>query len=352
VVVWRGEMGMRFSFSRRNLLIFAIAIVIAVFLSVYKLPYYIHKPGSADPLDPIVHVDGGYESSGEMHLMTVRSSVATPIQYIFAQFLPYHDIIPIEDVRPEGVTEEEYRLLQLQMMEDSQLSSKVVAYTAAGAEVEFSYNGVYAVAVVEGMPAEGHIEVGDQIVAIDNQEVNQSSEMIDIVEKKEVGEDVHILLNRDGEEVETVIQVDILDEESGRVGVGVQLVEDQDVTVHPDVEFSSGNIGGPSAGLMFALEMYDQLTEEDLTRGYSIAGTGKVNVDGKILPIGGIDKKVVAADREGCEIFFAPNEEGSPTSNYALAKETAEDIQTDMKIIPVDSFEEALEYLQDLDIKE
>src|SRR5699024_8316750 len=128
-------MCMRFSFSRRNLLIFAIAIVIAVFLSVYKLPYYIHKQGSADPLDPIVHVDGGYESSGEMHLMTVRSSVATPIQYIFAQFLPYHDIIPIEDVRPEGVTEEEYRLLQLQMMEDSQLSSKVVAYTAAGAEV-------------------------------------------------------------------------------------------------------------------------------------------------------------------------------------------------------------------------
>lgn len=342
---------MHVTFSKRRVLIFAIAIVVAVFLSVYKLPYYIHKPGSADPLDPIVQVDNGYKSSGEMHLMTVRSSVATPVQYVLAQVLPFHDVVPIDDVRPEGLSEEEYRLIQLQMMEDSQLASKVVAYTEAGADVDITYNGVYAAAVIEDMPAFGKIEVGDKIVAIDGKEIDKTSEMIHIVEKKNLDEDVHILLERDDEEIEVTIQVEVLDEDKGRVGVGVQLIEDQSVTVHPNVEFSSGKIGGPSAGLMFALEMYDQLTEDDLTKGYSIAGTGKIDIDGNVLPIGGIDKKVVAADKEGCEVFFAPHEEGKSPSNYSLAKKTAEDIGTDMKIVPVDTFEEALIYLQEIDEK-
>src|SRR5699024_3047170 len=116
---------MRPSFSRKNLLIYAIAIVIAIFLSVYQLPYYVQQPGSADPFDTIVQLDGGYESAGEMHSMTVRTSIATPVQYVLSKFLPYQDLVPIEDVRPEGVSEEEYRLMQLQMMEDSQLASKV-----------------------------------------------------------------------------------------------------------------------------------------------------------------------------------------------------------------------------------
>lgn len=338
-------------FSRKNLAIYAIAMIIAVFLSVFKLPYYIHKPGSADPLDPIVQVEGGYESTGEMHLMTVRSSIATPVQYVLAKIMPYHDVVPIEDVRPEGVSEEEYRLAQLQMMEDSQMSSKVVAYEAAGADVEVVSEGVYVVAVYEDMPAYEKLQTGDQIVAIDGVEVARSDEMIELVGGKKLHDGVLIRFERDGKEDEVMIQVVSLGEEVGRVGIGVQLMDQQSVTVNPEVHFSSGNIGGPSAGLMFALEMYDQLIEEDITRGYSIAGTGKLDFDGNVLAIGGVDKKVVAADKAGCEIFFAPNEKDSSTSNYALAKETADKINTDMVIVPIDTFEEALTYLQNLDPK-
>src|SRR5699024_769198 len=107
-------------------------------------------------------------------------------------------------------------------------------------------------------------------------------------------------------------------------------------------------IGGPSAGLMFSLEIYDQLTEEDLTKGYEIAGTGQVDYDGNVLPIGGIDKKVIAADKAECDIFFDPNEHGMPDSNYQTAKETGEEIGTDMKIVPVDDFEEALSYIDNI----
>ena len=119
----------------------------------------------------------------------------------------------------------------------------------------------------------------------------------------------------------------------------------------PEIEIRTDNIGGPSAGLMFALEIYDQLTKEDLTRGYRIAGTGTLAPDGKVGRIGGIEQKVIAAHKSGAEIFFAPKEDGEQgigELNYEAALRTAKDIGTDMKIVPVASFDEAVRYLEEL----
>ena len=126
---------------------------------------------------------------------------------------------------------------------------------------------------------------------------------------------------------------------------------DQDVEVERDVRIKSGKIGGPSAGLMFALEMYDKLVDEDMTKGYNIAGTGEIDFEGNVLRIGGVDKKVVAADRNDIDIFFVPNENGRSDSNYVEAKETAEKIKSDMEIVPVDTFDDAIEFLENLEPK-
>jgi PDZ domain-containing protein len=100
---------------------------------------------------------------------------------------------------------------------------------------------------------------------------------------------------------------------------------------------------------MFSLEIYNQLIKEDLTRGYQIAGTGTINTEGTVGRIGGIEQKIVAADNAGAEIFFAPNENDAKDSNYKAAAATAKDIETDMKIVPVDTFDDAVEYLRNLD---
>ncbi|MEH7275544.1 S16 family serine protease, partial [Neobacillus vireti] len=107
-------------------------------------------------------------------------------------------------------------------------------------------------------------------------------------------------------------------------------------------------IGGPSAGLMFTLEIYDQLMDEDFTKGYKIAGTGTIDSEGTVGPIGGIDQKIVAADKAGAEIFFAPNEKGSKDSNYNLAVKTAREIKSKIKIVPVDGIDDAINYLKKL----
>ncbi|MGP4062135.1 SepM family pheromone-processing serine protease [Halobacillus sp. H74] len=337
--------------NRRLIITAIITIVIVAFLGAYQLPYYIYKPGTADPLNEIVEVSGGHQSEGEMHLVTVRGGQATPMQWILAQFRSYHQIYPLDQIRPEGVTEEEYFHAQLQMMDSSQEASKVVAYKAAGKDIEINYEGVFVMNVIEGMPAADVLETGDQITKVDGQTIEQTSDLIDYVSDMEKGSSVTLTVVREEETIEKDIELAAFPDNPEKVGVGISLVTDRSVKVSPKVKVKSGEIGGPSAGLMFSLEIYDQLTEEDITKGYEIAGTGEVNYEGQVGRIGGIDKKVVAASNHGAQIFFAPNEEGREGSNYEVAKETAEDIGTDMKVVPVDSFQDAIDYLKELEAK-
>lgn len=335
--------------NKKNILYSLVVIIIVLFLAMYQLPYYIYKPGGADALTPIVEVDGGNESSGEMHLVTVSGGQATPFQLLLAKMLPHHQILPIEDVRPEGITDEEYMHAQLQMMESSQEASTVVAYEEADEDITINFDGVYVVSVIDDMPAEDVIQMGDRIVGIDNNEVKEADDLINYINSKSAGDKVDIKFIRDEETSNETITLKGFEAEEDKVGIGIQLVTNREVTVDPEVSFSSGSIGGPSAGLMFALEIYNQLTEKDLTSGHEIAGTGEVDYEGNVLRIGGIDKKVIAADKEGCEIFFAPNEGGVSESNYTEAKETAEEIDSNMKIIPVDTFDDARTYLEELE---
>ncbi|RWZ60712.1 PDZ domain-containing protein [Halobacillus fulvus] len=336
--------------SNRRVAITAIlTILIVAFLGAYRLPYYIYKPGTADDLNPVIEVADAYPSEGEMHLVTVRGGQATPIQWLMAQFRPFHEIRPLEDVRPPGISEEEYFHAQLQLMESSQEASKVVAYEAAGQSIDINYEGVYVVNVLEGMPAEEQLQSGDEITQVDGQDIEESSDLIDYVSDLEEGTSVTLTIVREGETIERDISLAPFPDDPSRVGVGISLVTDRTVEVDPPVEVKSGEIGGPSAGLMFSLEMYDQLTEEDMTKGYQIAGTGEINYEGEVGRIGGIDKKVVAADREGVDVFFAPNEGGREGSNYEVAVQAAEEIDTDMEIVPVDTFDDALNYLQEME---
>ncbi|MFD2656249.1 SepM family pheromone-processing serine protease [Gracilibacillus thailandensis] len=334
--------------SKARIIGFFVALIIIFLLFSYQLPYYIHKPGHADPLNPVVEVDGASESEGDMHLVTIQGGRATPFQYMMALWRDYYDILPVEEVLVDGMTDEEYRQLQLMMMESSQEASTVVAYEAANKEINIDYQGIYVVSVVEDMPADGILQSADEIIEIDGQMINEAEDLIDYVTTKNVGDSVSLTVKRNEETFETDLTLEALEALDGQPGIGIQLVTNRHVTVSPELTFSSGEIGGPSAGLMFSLEIYDQLTPEDITKGYQIAGTGEIDYQGNVGRIGGIDKKVVAADREGCDIFFAPNENGREDSNYQVAKQVAEDIGTDMEIIPVDTFDDALDYLENL----
>ncbi|MRX70885.1 PDZ domain-containing protein [Bacillus lacus] len=322
-----------------------IAIIIIIIINFIKLPYYVTRPGMATELEPIVEVENGYEEEGSFSLTTVRIGRANPFTYLSAQFNKYHEIFPVAQVKQEGESDAEYLTRQIHLMETSQDAAIAIAYTKAGKKVEYRHQGVYITFVMEGMPGEGKLKAGDRVFKADDKELTTAEEFIAYVGEKSAGDEVAVTYKRDGKENTVSLTLAPFPNDPERAGVGISLVTDSEVVVDPKVTLKTEDIGGPSAGLMMSLEIYNQLVEEDITKGQKIAGTGTINSNGEVGPIGGISQKIVAADKAGASIFFAPNEKGKSRSNYEIAIEAARDIDTKMKVVPVDTFDDALHFL-------
>jgi PDZ domain-containing protein len=329
---------------------FAVFLIVLFLLlaSFYSLPYYVTKPGMAKELDPIVDVENGYKGKGDFMLTTVRMGKANIYTYLLASLSKYQEIYPLDAVRDQEETDEEYNVRQLNLMSNSKLAAIEVAYREAGIPYKYHYKGVYVLNVVEGMPADGKLSPGDRIFKVDGTEFDSSAEFTEFVRKKKAGDSIALTYERENKVKTVTMKVRPFAENKNKIGVGIGLVDDKEIEVQPSVTVETDDIGGPSAGFMFSLEIYNQLTEEDLTRGYHIAGTGTMSPDGQIGRIGGIEQKIIAADKADADFFFAPNENGADNSNYKAAVKTAKDIGTGMKIIPVDTFEEAVAYLEKL----
>jgi Lon-like protease len=317
----------------------------------YSLPYYVSKPGMAKELAPIISVEGGDKDEGNFMLTTVRMGRANIYSYLQARVRKYEELYPLELIFNKKETEEEYNARQLHLMAGSKLNAIEVAYRKAGLPVNYKYKGIYVVQVIPKMPADGKLRAGDRIFKVDGQQLSSSEKFIDYVGKKKAGEKVTLTYLRNNSTKTVTLPLEQFEEDPKRAGIGISLVDDKEIIVKPEVKVKTDDIGGPSAGFMFSLEIYNQLAPGDLTKGYQIAGTGTIEVDGTIGPIGGIEQKIVAADKAGADIFLAPNEKGVKNSNYQDAVKTAKDIKTKMKIVPVDTFDEAVSYLEKLEKK-
>lgn len=306
----------------------------------------------AKELEPIIEVEGGYKEEGSFMLTTVVMGQANIYTYLLAKISEYQEIYPLTAIRAEEESDEEYKVRQLHSMSTSKLAAIEVAYKKANKPITYQYKGVYVLSVMDGMPATGKLEPGDRIFQVDELTFQSSEEFINYVGKKQAGDNITLFFERDDKENQVSLPLKVFEADQTKVGVGIGLVDDKDIVVDPEVTVETSDIGGPSAGLMFALEIYNQLVKEDLTRGYKIAGTGTIDSNGTVGRIGGIEQKVIAADKADAEIFFAPNEEGATDSNYLAAVQTAKDIETNMKIVPINTFAEAITYLEELHEKE
>lgn len=327
---------------------FLVGAVFFVISSFYYLPYYVTKPGMAKELEPIIKVEDGNDEKGSFMLTTVRMGRANIYSYFIAKWSKYQELYPIDVIRSEGETDEEYNVRQLHLMDSSKLAAIEVAYKKAGIPIHYNYKGVYVLNVLPDMPAEGKLQSGDRIYQIDGQGFQSSEEFIEYVSTKKEGDTISLSFERLRKKEQVIVQIKSFKDNKHRIGVGIVLVDDKEIIVVPKVTVKTEEIGGPSAGLMFSLEIYNQLVDEDLTKGYTIAGTGTISPEGKVGRIGGIEQKIIAADKAGAEIFLAPHEDGVSDSNYIVALRTAKDIKSEMKIVPINKFSDAVSYLTQL----
>lgn len=334
---------------RRGYFLF-IMFILFIVVTFVQLPVYVTYPGGAEPLNTMVTVEGGYEETGDIMLTTVRVGKANIVQYVVAHFNQYQFLFPEKTFRREWESEEDYSHRQMQMMKNSQDEALIVAYELAGKNVTVEHRGVVVSGTIPGTSADKMLQVGDLITEVDGKAVHTHEELLEYLGGKTSGDAVKMTITRQESERTVTLRVEPFPQsfagaEDGQAGVGIiGPVTKRVVVTDPPVQFNTQDIGGPSAGLMLTLEIYNQLNEKDLTKGYQIAGTGEIDEEGRVGAIGGIDQKVVAADKAGADVFFAPVAGG----NAEVAEKTAKDIDTKMTIVPVRTVHDALTFLDDL----
>jgi len=341
---------------------YVVFLVALCFLMLYRLDAYIMKPGSAYDVSKFVTVANNHtDEAGSMSLMTVAMQQATPFSYLWAKTQKHEKIMDIKQVRNPLEDDEEYNIRQLKLMSDSQFNAKYVAFQRAGLKTTINFDGVFVLNVLDGGASDGLLKAGDEITNVDGTEITNQQKLVDLLSTKQIGDKVTIQFLRAKQKREVTITLkEIPNAEEKRAGLGITYAESKSIETDPSVTMKTEDIGGPSAGLMFTLEILNQLLDEDLTKGYAVAGTGEMLIDGSVGRIGGIDYKVIAADRDGMEIFFAPDDEITAEmkakypeleSNYATAVKTAKEIGTKMKIVPVKTVDDAIAYLKHLQPK-
>ena len=189
-------------------------------------------------------------------------------------------------------------------------------------------------AVPDGSPSAGVFEPDDELVTVDGDPATSSEAVRAAVQRHKPGDTFPVVVRRDGKEQTVTAKTG---ESDGRTVMGVGLRLDYDLPV--DVTLRTGNVGGPSAGLMFSLAIYDALTPGELTGGKKIAGTGTMDDDGTVGPIGGIRQKLIGARRAGADFFLAP------ADNCA---EVVGNVPSGLRVVKVESFDDGVEAVRDI----
>lgn len=330
-----------------------ISFVGMVLALIYPLPYYIEMPGGAYDIREVLRVDNKEdEQKGSYNFVAVTVSQATAAQLLYAWLTPFTDISSAEETTG-GASSEDYERINQFYMETSQNMAIYQAMKLAGKETSLEFKGVYVLELNPKSTFKDILHLADTVTGVNEKTFKSSTELIDYVAGLKIGDKVSVQYTSLGEEKTATGKIIKLD--NGKNGIGIGLVDHTEVKSDIPIEFATDGVGGPSAGLMFTLDIYTQVTNKDLRQGRVIAGTGTIEEDGTVGDVGGVDKKVVSAANSGAEIFFVPNnpvdeavkkEDSDALTNYEEAKKAAKEIGTDMKIVPVKTAQDAIDYLE------
>src|SRR5229473_5912767 len=300
-------------------------------------PYFVITPGGAYDIGSRLQVPEDHRRPmGHMAFTAVYELEATWGDVARTRVAGQAEIVPAVDVRPPGTTQEQVNQTNKRLIDESKPVAAVVALRAAGYTVDISGQGAEVESILQGMPADGVLRVGDIITAVDGQPIDTTNALIERVRRHQVGDQVTLRVRRDGQDQDIVLGTKTSPTEPGRPIVGVTVSTYLfEVKMPFPVDIESDNVGGPSAGFMFALGILDAVTDGDLTRGYYIAGTGTISQDGTVGAVGGAAEKALAAEQDGAQLFLVPKDDAEEAHRWVR----------NLQVVPVERFEDAIHAL-------
>ena len=295
---------------RGRMLLVAAGLAVALLLGglVMPVPYVALSPGPVSNTlgdsngVPLIVVVGHptYPSTGRLDLTTVEETSGLDMGSALRGWLSSEDaVIPEEAIKPPGKTDEQLKQETTQQMLDSQADATDAAMRQLG--VTPTSTQVLVFELTPNSPSAGKLAPGDRIVSVNGRPVTSGAQLRDLIGATRPGSTVRVAYSRGGKERTAQI---VTAEIGGRSVIGVL---SQEKKTYPfTVRIQLNSVGGPSAGLMFALGIVDKLTPDDLTGGKVIAGTGTITAVGEVGPIGGIAQKMLGARQSGATVFLVP----------------------------------------------
>jgi PDZ domain-containing protein len=303
-------------------------------------PYFLITPGGTFDIGSRLRIpEDRLRPMGKMAFTAVYEQEATWGEVARARLVGGAETVPAVDIRPPGTTQEQVNQTNKRLIDESKPIAAVVGLRAAGYPVEITGQGAEVEGILRGMPADGVLQVGDVIVGVDGTPIETTNTLIELVRRHQVGDQVSLAVSRAGQRSELVLDTRSSPSEPGRpiIGITISTYLFEVRTPFP-VDIESDNVGGPSAGFMFALGVLDAVTDGDLTRGYFIAGTGTIAADGTVGAVGGAAEKALAAEQDGAQVFLVPRDD------FEEAKRWVRTIQ----LVPIDRFDDGLRALCNL----
>ncbi|HVE91222.1 MAG TPA: S16 family serine protease [Actinomycetota bacterium] len=299
-------------------------------------------PGSAVEVKELVRISGAqeYRTPGKLLLTTVHLVYPPSLAMAIKGWLdPLVDLPPSELYYPEDVDPQEVNRGARQDLQNSKLVASAAALTRLGYPVVLEGADVLVSGIPAQSPATGVLRRGDFILAVGGHRVCGAEELRFEMSQATPGEPVALQVRRDGRDINVTAGTVPDPENERRAVLGVELAPQGQVRIQLPfkVEIEQGDIGGPSAGLVFALSITDLLQDGDLSGGRAVAGTGTIGCGGQVGLVGGVKQKVTAAEKSGAELFLVPQDEFEDACKWAKR----------IRIVPVNRLDEAVRVLQD-----
>ena len=313
------------------------ALVVGILLITPASNTYIFLPDEAHPVAPKVEVKGGKDPRGPggIYFVDVIVRKATVLERLFPGIREGSTLVPASVINPSGVSESARRQGNLQAMARSQDIAAAVALHELGYEVDAVPIGALVTDVVPDAPAAGKLQPGDIVIAVDGKPVETPDDLRAAISSRRPGAEVALTVRRGSGQEKVTITTRADPREPGRAVVGVLTQQASNIKLPIPVMIDAGNVGGPSAGLAFALDVLEELGR-DVDRGCKVAATGEIGLDGSVGPVGGLEQKTIGARRAGAKVFVVPAGDNA---------EEARRYADGLRIIPVRTFQQALRQL-------
>ena len=314
--------------------VFVLGLGLAFFAGWVRLPYYSLGPGPAREVQPLIRVSGAqeYPSQGKLIMTTVSFRGLSAVGMLVAWLDPHLAVVSQETLYPPGETAEQEQQRSLSQMDQSKIDATDVVLRRLTDYPKDHGDGALLEFVYPGCPAEGKLFAGDLVESVDGTPVHSADDASKALDAVPVKDPITFQVLAAGENHDITLTRERCLPDVDAPRVGINLIDPFPI----DVRIASGDVGGPSAGLMWAVGLYDLLTPGDITAGKTVAGTGTIDTRGRVGPIGGIQDKVVAAERAGATVFLVPADN---------MKELADADTGDMRLISVSTFQDALDAL-------